>query len=140
MASGALEIINSNDPITLANGLTGPGITVISAAYVGSSEATGLFTNGPSQALNAGIVISTGGATSPATTSPGKLASADLGQPGNAICQSIAGVGTFDAAVLTVVVELDPALAGFSAYFQFASEGLCQARVTSTSLKSLTLV
>ncbi|KAI6780273.1 uncharacterized protein J7T54_003052 [Emericellopsis cladophorae] len=123
MATSDLQIANVINPIDLANGLFGPGIDVVSASFVGGSVGAGLFTNGPSEVLNAGLVLSSGDATSPATKGAStEVASVQLNQPGNAICNDLAGLTTFDATVLTINVLLDPALAGFSAYFQFASE------------------
>uniref|UniRef100_A0A8H7TQ20 Uncharacterized protein n=1 Tax=Bionectria ochroleuca TaxID=29856 RepID=A0A8H7TQ20_BIOOC len=106
------------NPIALAKALFGPGINVQSAVYKGNSLAAGTFTNGPSQDLSTGIILSSGDARSPQTLIA--KGNTHFGLFGNDRCTSLAGTTGRDPAVLSAVVRLD--LTGFSAFYQFTTQ------------------
>jgi hypothetical protein len=111
----SVSISSQANPIALAKALFGPGINVQSAVYKGNSLAAGTFTNGPSQDLSTGIILSSGDARSPQTLIA--KGNTHFGLFGNDRCTSLAGTTGRDPAVLSAVVRLDAGLTGFSAFY-----------------------
>jgi len=106
-------------PFTTANNLAqslgGPGVTIQNVTYSGSTAASATYTGGAGNVGFDGIVLATGKATEAAGPNSG-FKTTSLGTPGDADVQAVAGVPTFDAAVLSF--EIVPAT-GDSVYFQY---------------------
>lgn len=99
----------------LAQSLGGPGVTIQNVTYSGSTAASATYTGGAGNVGFDGIVLATGKATEAAGPNSG-FKSSSLGTPGDADVQAVAGVPTFDAAVLSF--EIVPAT-GDSVYFEY---------------------
>ena len=104
-----LAIDTTATALDMANNLFGSGVTVVSATYTGADAASGIYTGAlttmpgivPS---DSGVILSTGLATS-ITNSSGEAnisagTSANNATAGDAGLTAIAGVQTFDAAIL----------------------------------------
>lgn len=99
----------------LAQSLGGPGVTIQNVTYSGSTLASATYTGGAGNVGFDGIVLATGNATGAAGPND-FFTSTNLGTPGDANVQAVAGVPTFDAAVLSF--EIVPA-SGDSVYFEY---------------------
>jgi hypothetical protein len=116
-----LTVTPTGDPATLVNTILGPGITLLpgSAVYLGSSVASGTFSDGQSSGIGieSGILLTTGTAADavgdpPGVNSNGSVAetigglgssddtTTDLGLPGDADLDTLAGYPTLDSSVL----------------------------------------
>lgn len=119
----SLSVTPSDDANALAAALIGPGITINSATLDAGVSQGGTFVDGPSPNLLTGIVLSSGQSVSPGTPkTDASTYSYQFGRPGSSLCQPFVTGPTFDAVTLTMDVTLAPGLAGFSFYFQFATE------------------
>ena len=104
----------------LAENLAGPGLTVTNATLIGSVTSRGTFQSvNTGLGVNSGVILTTGRiveAVGPAVND----ASNDNGRPGDAALNNLAGIQTYDAAVLQFdfVVETD----NIQFNFVFASE------------------
>jgi len=128
LAAGAAQatvvVTQNNDANALANTILGTGITITNATIAaGGATQFGTFGNGASVGggfFNSGIILSTGNvglAPGPNTEDSNGV---DVGGPGDAALAALAGVETFDAAVL----EITFTSAGGDLFFNyiFASE------------------
>ena len=114
----AVNITPTTDANTLAKALLGPGIKLTSATFQGYDGGSGTFTGGP-QGVPDAIVLTTGDVTHPNPPSSEGLAQ---NVPGFARCDALSGGTSYDAAVLTLQVELQSGYGGFSSKFVFATD------------------
>ncbi|KAF4472756.1 hypothetical protein FALBO_341 [Fusarium albosuccineum] len=112
----AFSVTASNDANTLANAIfSGPGITILQAAFSGAAQSSGTFTDGPFGIGNAGMLTS--GAAVGAL--PGGNHYVNNGAPGS---DTYCGPNTFNAAILTVDFFINPTYNGIDVEFIMASE------------------
>ncbi|KAF4989014.1 hypothetical protein FDECE_14837 [Fusarium decemcellulare] len=112
----AFSVTASNDANTLANAIfSGPGITILQAAFSGAAQSSGTFTEGPFGIGNAGMLTS--GAAVGAL--PGGNHYVNNGAPGS---DRYCGPNTFNAAILTVDFFINPTYNGIDVEFIMASE------------------
>ena len=122
----ALEVITTtNNPILLGQSalgaITGLPLTLVNATYVGSSTASGQFTNGP-QGFGSGTILTTGAATGALPASPNLGPGVSNSTAGSSLCTMILGaVSTFNAAVLDMYATLPMGWQGITGKFVFAS-------------------
>ncbi|WP_299349296.1 choice-of-anchor L domain-containing protein [uncultured Shimia sp.] len=111
ITASELPIDTSADATAMAEAMFGNGISIVegSAVYTGAASASGIYTQGDSEAPNltpsdTGVILSTGNATDVTRDSgdPNRQAneSTDHGLDGDANLEEIANAETFDAAVL----------------------------------------
>lgn len=110
------SVTTTNDADTLANAIfTGPGITILQASFSGASVSSGTFTDGLGGIGN-GAILTSGAAV-------GALPNGDHyvnnGAPGD---DTYCGANTFNAAILTVDILINPAYSGVQVEFILASE------------------
>jgi len=103
-------------PEQLVQSLIGQGVSFSNVTYDGNTNAIGAFSNGSSTnlGLDGGVVLSSGNVMdvpNPASI----LLSSNNGQPGDPDLNILAGVNTYDAAVL----EFDFIPVGDSLYFEY---------------------
>lgn len=85
----------------LAEIIAGPGITVSNATVNGSAQAYGTFDGSTSDiGLNSGVILTSGPIDIAVGPNNSGSAGQDLGLPGNAMLQGLAGATTYDAVVL----------------------------------------
>lgn len=125
-AVSALSITPTGNADTLAKAILGnsPGIKLVSASYAGSPDSSGTYTDGP-MGIRDAAVLTSGNAvdTIIGPTTSNKDIGEEKGTPGSPLCSSLAGgAASFDAAVLTMQVELLSGYSGFFSEFIFASE------------------
>lgn len=121
--ASCLSVTPSNDANALAKALLGDGITLVSATYSGAADGSGLYTNGP-LGIRDSIVLTTGNAVDviPGDSTGGEI-SRSKGTSGNDLCRSLnGGTETYDAAVLSMNVILEPTFRGFFSEFIFTTE------------------
>ena len=111
----ALPIGVGNTADDVAQTLGGPGVTIQNVTYSGANAATGTYTGGAGNVGFDGIVMATGRASTVGPDLPFKTSNL-LFTPGDAELTAIAGVPTFDAAILSF--EIVPA-SGDSVYFEY---------------------
>jgi hypothetical protein len=104
-----------NSANDVAQALGGPGVTIQNVTYSGANAATGTYTGGAGNVGFDGIVMATGLASTVGPDLPFKTSNL-LFTPGDAELTAIAGVPTFDAAILSF--EIVPA-SGDSVYFEY---------------------
>jgi len=99
-----LTVTTGTSPSTLVqNVLVGEGVTVSNITFQGSTAAIGKFQTGSMSTnlgLKEGIVISTGAANNTIGSYASNFASTDLGRAGYSLLTNLAGIQTYDAAVL----------------------------------------
>jgi hypothetical protein len=109
------SITTSNDANTLADAIFGNGLTILQAQFSGASVSSGTFAEGPF-GIGSGGILTTGAAI-------GALPAGDHyvnnGAPGSA---TYCNANTFNAAILTVDLLLDPTYNGFNIEYIMASE------------------
>lgn len=112
----AISITTSNDPTTLAEAIfNGLGVTVVGATYQGAAGAAGTFTDGPFGIGNGGI-LTTG-------TAVGALAGGDhYVNNGVAGSATYCGPSTFNAAILSVDINVQAGYTGILVNLILASE------------------
>lgn len=98
---GQLAVTASTDYTQLVNNLSGSGVSVSNVTFTGSSQASGIYSNGGSSNLGStsGVVLSTGIATD-VDNGFTYNGSSDLLVSGNTLIGGLSGGTTFDAAVL----------------------------------------
>lgn len=117
-ASGCISftVSQTDDAGVLANAIfSGPGITVLQATFSGASIAVGTFADGPF-GIGSGAILTTGAAEG---ALPGGDHYVDNGAPGSSMYCS---ANSFNAAILTVDILVEPGYAGILVEFIFASE------------------
>ncbi|KAH0543249.1 hypothetical protein FGG08_002413 [Glutinoglossum americanum] len=114
----AANITPTGDANTLANAILGPGVSLISASFQGAATGSGTYTDGPLGIKDAAILTS-GDALHPYDPS---TSGTEQDLPGFGRCDDLSGGVSFDAAVLTMEVELDEGYPGFFSQFVFASD------------------
>ncbi|KAF4456468.1 hypothetical protein F53441_1418 [Fusarium austroafricanum] len=114
-ASWAFSITTTNDANALADAIFGQGITILQASFSGAAVSSGTFTEGPF-GIGSGAILTSGAAV-------GALPNGDHyvnnGAPGSS---TYCGPNTFNAALLTVDILLDPAYSGVRVEIILASE------------------
>ncbi|ESU15120.1 hypothetical protein FGSG_08257 [Fusarium graminearum PH-1] len=113
--SNAFSVTTTNDANTLANAILGQGITVLQASFSGAAVSSGLFSDGPF-GIGSGAILTSGSAVG---ALPGGDHYVNNGAPGS---DTYCGPNTFNAALLTVDLFLDPTYSGIRVEFIFASE------------------
>ncbi|KAL6352040.1 hypothetical protein LRP88_14853 [Fusarium phalaenopsidis] len=109
-------VTESGDANTLANAIfSGPGITIIQASFSGASVSSGTFTDGPF-GIGSGAILTSGAAVG---ALPGGDHYVNNGAPGS---DTYCGTNTFNAAILTVDVLVQPGYAGIDFEYILASE------------------
>ncbi|KAM6505836.1 hypothetical protein FSOLCH5_014012 [Fusarium solani] len=109
-------VTESGDANTLANAIfSGPGITIIQASFGGASVSSGTFTDGPF-GIGSGAILTSGAAVG---ALPGGDHYVNNGAPGS---DTYCGTNTFNAAILTVDVLVQPGYAGIDFEYILASE------------------
>jgi hypothetical protein len=108
---------NSADDV--AQTLGGTGVTIQNVTYSGSNAAAGTYTNDTNVIGFNGIVLSTGLVSQTGPDFPFKT-SGELGTPGDGELNAIAGVPTFDAAILSF--EIVPTADKLYFEYVFASD------------------
>lgn len=112
MATASELTINTTaTALDMANSMFGAGVTVVSATYTGAAIASGVYsganaTLGSNAPSDSGVILSTGDVTA-FTNSSGNTnisggTTTNNGTAGDADLDAIAGVPTFDAAILNV--------------------------------------
>ncbi|KAG7413798.1 hypothetical protein Forpe1208_v008342 [Fusarium oxysporum f. sp. rapae] len=103
----SIDIVTTNDGNVLANAaISGPGVTVVSGSFSGSSMAAGTFSNGPF-GIGSGIILTSGSAAGALPGGDGYVANGAAGS--NTYC----GANTFDGAILTMDIDVDAGFNGF---------------------------
>ncbi len=116
-----LTIDNTQTATQLAQILAGPNITVTNATLTGANTASGSFVGTSNLGFGSGVILSTGNAVDANGPNNAGNTSTDLGQPGTAVMDSIAGnVATFDALTLQFDFEVQSSSIQFE--YIFASE------------------
>lgn len=109
------SVSTSNDANTLANAIFGNGLTILSSSFSGASVSSGTFADGPFGIGSGGILTS--------GTAVGALAGGDHyvnnGAPGS---DTYCGASTYNAAILTVDLFLNPTFNGINFEYIMASE------------------
>jgi Ca2+-binding RTX toxin-like protein len=116
--------------LDMAETMFGDGVDVVSASYVGDPRSSGIYTNGEKASpgvvpADSGVILSTGfvanvtNATGPDNARPDTSADT-TGVNGDKTLNALAGVKTFDAAILTA--EFIPAGDTLTMQLVFASE------------------
>lgn len=110
------SVTASNDANTLANAIfSGPGITILQASFSGASVSSGTFSDGPF-GIGSGGILTSGAAVG---ALPGGDHYVNNGAPGsNTYC----GSNTFNAAILTVDLFVNPTYSGIEFEYILASE------------------
>lgn len=122
----SLSVTPTNNADDLAKAVLGTtGLTLKSATYSGAAGASGIFTDGPQSIRNA-AVLTTGRATD-TISKAGEVENIDGvangGSGSPTLCGQLAnGAPSFDAAILTMEVELATGYDGFEAQFVFTTE------------------
>lgn len=110
VSASALPIDTSATAMQMAEAMFGDGVTVVSATYSGDAQASGIYSNGDTVSPGAvpaatGVILSTGNATDftngsgDANARPNTSTNTS-GVNGDAGLTAIAGVPTYDAAIL----------------------------------------
>lgn len=110
-----INIVTTNDGTVLANAvISGPGVTVVSGSFTGSSVAAGTFTNGPF-GIGSGIILTSGSAA-------GALPGGDT-QVANGVGGSndYCGSNSYDGAILMVNLNIDTGFNGILVQLIIAS-------------------
>ncbi|HEY2414173.1 MAG TPA: choice-of-anchor L domain-containing protein, partial [Pirellulaceae bacterium] len=132
-ATGPLQVTPNTDPTQLANAMVlrglPTGVTITNATFTGGATQAGTFINGDNVPLGIspqGIILSTGDVNLP-TTNTSQSFGTDDSQPGDPDLTALANknnptgtpISTFDASVLTVTINVDPASHVQSGAFSF---------------------
>ena len=117
---GQITVTAGATAATLANKLTGPGVTIISPTLTCASIANGTFSGLSTLSFDSGIILTTGRAntigTSYGSNGPASnFASTSDGTAGDAMLTALGGVTTYDACVL----EFDFRPAGDTVKFNY---------------------
>ncbi|KXH27563.1 hypothetical protein CSIM01_13169 [Colletotrichum simmondsii] len=113
---GSFSVTQTNDANILANAIfNGPGITVLQATFSGAAVSSGTFTAGLGGIGN-GAILTTGSAVG---ALPGGDHYVNNGAAGSA---AYCGPSTFNAAILSVDIAIDPGYSGVQVEFILASE------------------
>ncbi|CUS14688.1 unnamed protein product [Tuber aestivum] len=123
-AVSGLAVTPTGDANTLAQAILGssPGIKLVSASYAGSPDSSGTYTDGP-QGIRSAAVLTSGDAVDTIGAGTESDISKAKGTAGSTLCSALAGgSSSYDAAVLTMNVELLSGFTGFFTEFIFASE------------------
>lgn len=124
-----LPIDTSATALDMADAMFGSGITLVSASYTGATGASGIYSNGDSVApgvtpSDSGVILSTGMAQDITNSSGDANVSSgtttDHGGAGDTDLTAIAGMSTFDAAVLEA--DFVPAGSTLTMQIVFSSE------------------
>jgi len=110
----AINVLPSNDANAVAGAIFGDGIEVLTAIFEGTGGSGGLFTDGPFGIGNGGLLTS--GLAS--NTPPGHSNNIEHNSPGSSFC---GGSSTYDAAVLTADIFIEPGNDGILVEFIVAS-------------------
>lgn len=115
-------VATSTDATALATMLTGGGVTISNARFVGAPVAAGTFSAGQASiGLESGVVLSTGKVIDVMGPNVDSGWSTDNAQPGDpALDALVAPNATYDAAILEF--DVTPSAATISVRFVFASE------------------
>ncbi len=123
--SGPLLVTASNNATQLvtAMNLRGlpPGVTIPTTTYTGAATAAGTYVNGDAVSLEIapqGIILTSGTAVIPATNTDPSFSTINNGA-GDVDLTAIAGTATFDAAVLTITIDVTAASGIRSGAFDF---------------------
>lgn len=109
------SVTTTDDADTLANAIFGNGLTILHAQFSGASVSSGTFTDGPF-GIGSGGMLTSGAAI-------GALPNGDHYVNNNAPgSDTYCGVNTFNAAILTVDLFLDPTFGGINFEYIMASE------------------
>jgi hypothetical protein len=120
-ANAALIVNTTNDATILGNTLLGGGITGSGFNYTGAANAAGTFTGGTSAiGINSGIVLTTGTASFAPGPNDDTGKGIDNGLLGDTDLNTLSGVTTFDASILTFDFTSNSSSLFFN--FAFASE------------------
>lgn len=121
------QIVTNNTPTAtqLAQILAGPNITVSNATLTGSNLASGSFNGTSNIGIGSGVILSTGNVNEAVGPNNAGGVGANLGQPGTAQMDTLAGnggspVNTFDAVILEFDFDVQSDLIQFN--YVFASE------------------
>ncbi|KAG0136695.1 hypothetical protein HOY82DRAFT_598947 [Tuber indicum] len=124
-AVSGLSITPTGNADTLAKAILGssPGIKLVSASYSGSPDSSGTYTDGPQGIRNAAVLTSGDAVDTIIAAGSSEDISKAKGTAGSTLCSALAGgASSYDAAVLTMNVELLSGFTGFFTEFIFASE------------------
>lgn len=100
-SNAQLVVQNGPTPIQLAEIIAGPGVTVSNATVTGSNVAYGSFNGLASNiGLPSGVILTSGPINVAVGPNDSVGAGQQIGTPGNAMLNGLAGAGTFDAIVL----------------------------------------
>ncbi|PWW78883.1 hypothetical protein C7212DRAFT_275149 [Tuber magnatum] len=124
-AVSGLAINPTGDANTLAQAILGssPGIKLVSASYAGAPDSSGTYTDGPLGIRNAAVLTSGNAVDTIIGSGTGGDISKAKGTAGSPLCSALAdGTSSYDAAVLTLNVELLSGFTGFFTEFIFSSE------------------
>jgi len=104
-ASAQLNITTESDATTLAQKITGPGVTILNAQYTGGRFSAGTFESVRNFPFNSGILLTSGRAKTEGTSFGANgvytnVPTNGLGLPGDAALTTYSGKATFDACVL----------------------------------------
>ncbi|KAL6918197.1 hypothetical protein FSST1_009692 [Fusarium sambucinum] len=114
-SSNAFSVTTTNDANTLAAAILGQGITILQASFSGASVSSGTFVDGPF-GIGSGAILTSGSAIG---ALPGGDHYVNNGAPGS---DTYCGSNTFNAALLTVDIFLDPTYNGIRVEIILASE------------------
>ena len=123
MFASALVINTTDDANVLSSAISGSGVTISNATFVGSTTSAGTFTDGASSGLGieSGIILTSGNANAAVGPNNNTGSSANFGGAGDADLSTLIGGGsTFDATVLEMDFTTDTSSIFFN--FAFASE------------------
>ncbi|RGP67346.1 hypothetical protein FSPOR_6106 [Fusarium sporotrichioides] len=114
-SSNAFSVATTNDANTLAAAIFGQGITITQASFSGASVSSGTFADGPF-GIGSGAILTSGSAI-------GALPNGDhYVNNGASGSDTYCGSSTFNAALLTVDILINPTYNGVRVEFILASE------------------
>ncbi|RSL74269.1 hypothetical protein CEP53_000355 [Fusarium sp. AF-6] len=109
------SVTQSGDATTLANAIFGTGITILQASFSGAAISSGTFTDGPF-GIGTGAILTSGAAVG---ALPGGDHYVNNGAAGS---DTWCGSNTFNAAILTVDILVQPGFSGVEFEYIVASE------------------
>ncbi|RSL98684.1 hypothetical protein CDV31_012469, partial [Fusarium ambrosium] len=109
------SVTQSSDATTLANAIFGTGITILQASFSGAAISSGTFTDGPF-GIGTGAILTSGAAVG---ALPGGDHYVNNGAAGS---DTWCGPNTFNAAILTVDILVQPGFSGVEFEYIVASE------------------
>lgn len=119
-----ISIITDSDVNHLLSALLVPntGITVTSISFNGASSAAGLYHSGP-MGIDDGIILASGDVTNALPPDNSGSTTTDFSLPGCSFCNFIIpGYVSYDAAILEITFDVNPACSTLSFDFIFGSE------------------